>query len=36
MEELKNLLDNFNGEIYNLCYEILISTKNQVATFEYV
>lgn len=36
MEELKNLLNNFNGEVYNLCYEILVSSDNQVEAFEYV
>lgn len=36
MEELKKLLKNFNGEVYNLCYEILVASKDQVAAFEYV
>lgn len=36
MDEIKRLLDNFTGEIYNLCYEILITSENQVAAFEYV
>ena len=36
MDELKSLLDNFKGEIYNLCYEILASSEDQVVAFEYV
>lgn len=36
MEKIKKLLEEFDGTIYNLCYEILISHENQVATFEYV
>ena len=36
MDELKRLLDNFIGEVYNLCYEIIVDSKDQVAAFEYV
>ena len=36
MEELKKLLDNFSGEIYNLCYEVLVANIDQMAAFEYV
>ncbi len=36
MDKLKNLLQNFNGEIYDLCYEILEISEDQATAFEYV
>lgn len=36
MDRIKSLLDDFKGEIYNLCYEILATSEDQAAVFEYV
>lgn len=35
MDKIKNLIDNFKGEIYDLCFEILNNTSDQCAAFEY-
>ena len=36
MDELKKLLENFTGEIYDLCYEVLSISEQQDEAFEYV
>lgn len=36
MDEIKNLLENFSGEVYDLCYEILSISEDQATAFEYV
>ncbi len=36
MDEIKYLIDNFKGEIYNLCFEIMKKSKDQAAAFEFV
>lgn len=35
MNGIKNLIDNFEGEIVDLCFEILKNTSNKEAVFEY-
>lgn len=35
MDNIKNLIDNFKGEIYNLCFEILKDSENKEVAFEY-
>ena len=35
MDNIKNLIDNFRGEIYDLCFEILKSASNKEEAFEY-
>lgn len=36
MEKIKYLLDNFQGKLYNLCYEIVSTAENVSDVFEYV
>ena len=36
MDELKELLESFDGKIYDLCYEVLVCSKNQDVAFEFV
>ena len=35
MQEVKRLIENFSGEIYNLCYTLLESAENECRVFEY-
>lgn len=35
MDDIKNLIENFKGEIYDLCFEILKNASNQEVLFEY-
>lgn len=36
MEEIKRILDNFNGEVYNLCFDILKNYGEDAKIFEFV
>lgn len=35
MDDIKNLIENFKGEVYDLCFEILKNSSNQEVLFEY-
>ncbi len=36
MVEIKNLLDTFNGELYDLCYKLIDENDNALEVFQYV
>jgi len=36
MDSIKELLNTFDGEIYNLCYKLLIENENNAEVFQYV
>lgn len=36
MEKIKNLIDNYQGELYNLCYEIISTAEDLPKVFEFV
>ena len=36
MKEIKNIIENFEGNIYDLCYELLNNHENHSKIFEYV
>lgn len=36
MKEVKNIINNFEGEVYDLCYKLLEDEANEKVVFEYV